>query len=58
MLRGAGNLLERLREDRKIDLGETTPGGEVTLTEVGWLCACEMAPMAQLDERFVSPLEG
>jgi len=58
MLRGSGNLLERLKEDLKIDLGESTSGGEVTLIEVGWLCACEMAPMAQLDERFVSPLEG
>jgi NADH-quinone oxidoreductase subunit F len=58
MLRGAENLVERIREHLKVNFGETTPGGEVTLTEVECLCACEMAPMAQLDERFVGPLEG
>jgi NADH-quinone oxidoreductase subunit F len=50
--------VDRLKEHLKIGLGETTAGGEVTLTEVECLCACEMAPMAQLDERFVGPLEG
>jgi len=58
VLRGAEDLLERIKESLKISPGETTPGGEVTLTEVECLCACEMAPMAQLDERFVGPLEG
>ena len=33
-----------------ISPGETTPGQEVTLTEVECLCACEMSPMGQLDE--------
>ena len=58
VLRGAESLLERIKERLKISPGETTPGQEVTLTEVECLCACEMAPMAQLDERFVGPLEG
>ena len=58
LLRGAGHLLEAIKERLKISPGETTAGGEVTLTEVECLCACEMAPMAQLDERFVGPLEG
>ena len=58
VLRGAGHLLEEIKKSLKISPGETTPGGEVTLTEVECLCACEMAPMAQLDERFVGPLEG
>jgi NADH-quinone oxidoreductase subunit F len=57
-LRGAGSLLNRVREMLQISPGETTAGGEITLTEVECLCACEMAPMAQLDERFVGPLEG
>ena len=57
-LRGAHDLLERIKDALKIKPGETTPGGEVTLTEVECLCACELAPMAQLDERFVGPLEG
>ena len=58
LLRGAGDLLDRIKEGLKVSPGETTPGGEVTLTEVECLCACEMSPMAQLDERFVGPLEG
>jgi NADH-quinone oxidoreductase subunit F len=58
LLRGAGELLDRVKEALNIGPGETTPGQEVTLTEVECLCACEMAPMAQLDERFVGPLEG
>ncbi len=57
-LAGADELLDGLKERLKISPGETTPGGEVTLTEVECLCACEMAPMAQLDERFVGPIEG
>jgi NADH-quinone oxidoreductase subunit F len=58
VLRGAGELLERIKESLQIGPGETTPGRQVTLTEVECLCACEMAPMAQLDERFAGPLEG
>jgi NADH-quinone oxidoreductase subunit F len=58
LLRGAGDVLDQLRERLKIDPGQTTPGGEVTLTEVECLCACEMAPMAQLDETFIGPLVG
>src|SRR5262245_53141811 len=58
VLRGAGVLLESIKERLKIAPGQTTPGNEVTLTEVECLCACEMAPVAQLDERFVGPVEG
>ena len=57
-LRGACEVLDRIKQGLNVDVGETTRGGEVTLTEVECLCACEMAPMAQLDERFVGPLEG
>ena len=58
LLRGADDLLDQIKERLKVSPGETTPGGEVTLTEVECLCACEMSPMAQLDERFVGPIEG
>src|SRR3989454_3030930 len=58
VLQGAGELLERIKERLKISPGETTPDKQVTLSEVECLCACEMAPMAQLDERFIGPLEG
>ena len=58
LLRGAREVLDQIQDRLKICPGETTPGGEVTLTEVECLCACEMSPMAQLDEAFIGPLEG
>jgi NADH-quinone oxidoreductase subunit F len=58
VLRGADGLLEQIQKRLKIGADQTTLGKEVTLTAVECLCACEMAPMAQLDERFVGPLEG
>ena len=58
LLRGAEDVLSQLKDRLKISPGETTPGGELTLTEVECLCACEIAPMGQLDEEFVGPLEA
>ena len=58
MLRGAENVLAHLKDRLNIGPGETTPGRELTLTEVECLCACEIAPMAQLDEQFVGPLDA
>ncbi len=55
-LRGAEAVLDEIEDRLKIKPGETTPGGELTLSEVECLCACELAPMAQLDEEFVGPL--
>ena len=55
-LRGSSEVLDQIRERLKIGPGETTSGQEVTLTEVECLCACEMSPMAQLDETFTGPL--
>ncbi len=37
--------------------GETTPDGRVTLLRVECLCACEVAPMMQVDEEYVGPLD-
>jgi NADH-quinone oxidoreductase subunit F len=56
LLRGAQDVLDQIKDRLKISPGEMTPGGELTLTEVECLCACEIAPMAQLDEQFVGPL--
>ena len=58
LLRGAGDLLDQIQERLGIRPGETTPGQEITLTEVECLCACEMSPMVQLDETFMGPVEG
>jgi len=57
LLRGANEALHEIEERLSIRPGETTPDGELTLTEVECLCACEIAPMAQLDEQFVGPLD-
>ena len=41
LLRGAEDVLAQLKDRLKIGPGETTPGGELTLTEVECLCGCE-----------------
>jgi NADH-quinone oxidoreductase subunit E len=51
-LAGAPGLLAHLRERLGIEVGETTADGRVTLLAVECLCACEHAPMAQVDERY------
>jgi NADH-quinone oxidoreductase subunit F len=58
ILRGADHVLAQLKDQLSISPGETTSDGELTLTEVECLCACEIAPMAQLDEQFVGPLDA
>jgi NADH-quinone oxidoreductase subunit F len=57
LLRGAGGVLAQIKDRLNIGPGETSAGGELTLTEVECLCACEIAPMGQLDEQFVGPLQ-
>ena len=57
LLRGANDVLARIEDRLGLRAGETTAGGELTVTEVECLCACELAPMAQLGEQFVGPLD-
>ncbi len=51
-LLGAKAIVEHLRERLAIEPGETTPDGRVTLLTVECLCACEQAPMMQVDDRY------
>jgi NADH-quinone oxidoreductase subunit E len=51
-LAGAPRLLAYLRERLGVEAGETTDDGRVTLLAVECLCACEHAPMAQVDDRY------
>jgi NADH-quinone oxidoreductase subunit E len=51
-LAGAPRLLAHLRERLGVEAGETTADGRVTLLAVECLCACEHAPMAQVDDRY------
>jgi NADH-quinone oxidoreductase E subunit len=57
-LMGAEHMLDCLRDRLRIDLGQTTPDGMFTLSEVECLAACEMAPMVQVNEDFVGPLDA
>ena len=51
-LAGAKTVLDQLRTRLGIEVGETTPDGRVTLLAVECLCACERAPMMQVDDRY------
>ena len=55
-LQGAQDVLAYLKERLGIDVDETTEDGKVTLFAVECLCACEMAPMMQVDDRYEGPL--
>ncbi|MBI4638849.1 MAG: NAD(P)H-dependent oxidoreductase subunit E [Candidatus Rokubacteria bacterium] len=51
-LAGAQEILGHLRDRLGIEVGETTEDGRVTLQAVECLCACELAPMMQVDDRY------
>ncbi|MBI2217117.1 MAG: NADH-quinone oxidoreductase subunit NuoE [Candidatus Rokubacteria bacterium] len=51
-LAGAGTLVDHLKQRLGIDVGETTEDGRITLLTVECLCACEAAPMMQVDDRY------
>src|SRR5215475_12474101 len=51
-LAGARRIIEHLKTRLGIEVGETTDDGRVTLLSVECLCACEHAPMMQVDDRY------
>jgi NADH-quinone oxidoreductase subunit E len=51
-LAGAPAILEHLKRRLGVDVGQTTDDGRVTLLSVECLCACEHAPMMQVDDRY------
>ena len=51
-LLGAKGIVEHLERKLGVEVGETTADGRVTLQAVECLCACEAAPMAQVDDRY------
>ena len=55
-LMGANDIIRYLEQKLGIAVGETTPDGKFTLSTVECLCACEIAPMLQLNDRYVGPL--
>jgi NADH-quinone oxidoreductase subunit E len=55
-LNGSDDLMRRLEEKLGIQEGQTTPDGEVTLLEAECLAACDLAPVAQVNLRYVAPV--
>ncbi len=51
-LLGAKGIIEHLTQRLGVEVGESTPDGRVTLLSVECLCACEQAPMMQVDDRY------
>jgi NADH-quinone oxidoreductase subunit E len=51
-LLGAKSIIEHLSRRLGVEVGETTTDGRVTLLSVECLCACEQAPMMQVDDRY------
>jgi NADH-quinone oxidoreductase E subunit len=51
-LAGAQDILRHLEQRLGVQRGETTDDGRVTLQAVECLCACEAAPMMQVDDRY------
>ena len=49
VLRGSENILDYLGKKLGIQNGQTTADGKISLEEAECLCACEMAPMMQVD---------
>ena len=55
-LKNAPGLLEHLKKRLGIDVGETTPDGKFTLSEVECLAHCEYAPAMQVNDDIVGDL--
>lgn len=56
VLNGAEILLDCLKKKLGVENGQTTPDGKVSLEEAECLCACEMAPMMQVDDQYIGDL--
>src|SRR4029077_13373782 len=55
-LMGAKGIIEHLTQRLRIAPGETTADGRATQLSVECLCACEQAPMMQVDDRYEGQL--
>jgi len=51
-LAGAPDILAHVKARLGIEPGDTTEDGRITFQAVECLCACEAAPMAQVDDRY------
>src|SRR4029453_5891549 len=51
-LMGSKSIVEHLTQRLGVEVGETPGDGRVPLPTVECLCACEQAPMMQVDDRY------
>ena len=56
MLMGGERILAHLKKKLDVANGQTTADGKISLEETECLCACENAPMMQVDEKYVGDL--
>lgn len=55
-LLGSDEMVRYLEKKLGITAGHTSPDGKFTLSTVECLCACELAPMLRLNDRYIGPL--
>ncbi|MFP4201006.1 MAG: NAD(P)H-dependent oxidoreductase subunit E [Bacillota bacterium] len=55
-VRGAEEILDKLKEDLEVDLGETSSDGKFTLTITRCLGTCSLAPVVMVDDRIYGKL--
>jgi len=55
-IKGAGEILEKLRDELKTDIGGTSPDGLFSLEEARCLGACGLAPVIMVDGKIYGSL--
>ncbi|MGH9444090.1 MAG: NADH-quinone oxidoreductase subunit NuoE [Thermoanaerobaculia bacterium] len=55
-LNGADSLLEHCEKKLGIGVGETTPDGKFTITEVECIAGCDRAPSMQVNDQYHEPM--
>lgn len=57
VLMGSEKILDCLKKKLGIENGQTTPDGKISLEEAECLCACEMAPMMEVNGEYHGHLD-
>jgi NADH-quinone oxidoreductase subunit E len=57
-LAGAGELVDHCRRRLGIDMGQTTPDGRFTLTEVECIAGCDRAPSMMVNDAYHEPMDA
>ena len=55
-LNGAEELMESCAKRLGISVGETTPDGKFTITEVECIAGCDRAPSMQVNDKYYEPM--